>query len=378
MNTDKRSGLAMKLLMLLFVAAIFFSAILYTNQILEHAENNFGQASDNLNSWQQLRLKFELGLNGDALLQVGPEKNTIFFEIEIGESLNNILANLLNAGLIQESDLLRSYLIYSGLDRNIQAGRFELNGKMKDIDIAQALLDATPGQIKIVIFPGWRLEEIAASLGSAGFSFSEDSFLDNAFAYSDDFQFLSDLPSGHDLEGYFIAGDYQIDRELDAAALVHFLLQRSNLTLSEDLVESYETLGLTLHEALTLASIIEREALLEQEMAMIASVFLNRLEIGMRLEADPTAQYAAGFDEESQSWWVHPILSQHLELQSPYNTYTSDGLPPGPIASPSLAALQALANPEESPFFFFQADCDASGQHVFAITFEEHLKNNCP
>jgi len=113
-------------------------------------------------------------------------------------------------------------------------------------------------------------------------------------------------------------------------------------------------------------------------MTQISSVFLNRLAVDMKLEADPTVQYALGFDSESGTWWTNSISSQDLATDSPYNTYFYAGLPPGPIASPSLNALNAVAFPVISPFFFFQAACDGSGLHVFAVTFEEHLGNNCP
>jgi UPF0755 protein len=110
---------------------------------------------------------------------------------------------------------------------------------------------------------------------------------------------------------------------------------------------------------------------------MIASVFLNRVSAGLKLEADPTVQYALGFDDATGSWWTNPLFTGHLSVNSPYNTYLVGGLPPGPIAAPSLDALQAVASPQETAYFFFQAECDGSGAHVFAETFEEHLGNNC-
>jgi UPF0755 protein len=107
-------------------------------------------------------------------------------------------------------------------------------------------------------------------------------------------------------------------------------------------------------------------------------VFHNRLAAGMRLEADPTVQYAVGYDAASASWWKSPLTSADLAIDSPYNTYLYGGLPPGPIAAPGSAALQAVAFPSASNFYFFQAACDGSGVHVFATTYEEHLANNCP
>jgi UPF0755 protein len=95
------------------------------------------------------------------------------------------------------------------------------------------------------------------------------------------------------------------------------------------------------------------------------------------LEADPTVQYALGFDASSGSWWKNPLTRADLSTVSPHNTYLNPELPPGPIAAPSYEALFAVGFPETSPYFFFQAACDGSGRHVFAVTFEEHLANNC-
>ena len=136
--------------------------------------------------------------------------------------------------------------------------------------------------------------------------------------------------------------------------------------------------NLSLHQAVTLASIIERETRADEEKALIASVFYNRLEAGMRLETDPTVQYALGYDPVGKTWWKSPLYLDDLAVNSPYNTYQNSGLPPGPISNPALATLIAALQPEESPYFFFRARCDGSGTHVFSITFEEHLNNACP
>ena len=126
--------------------------------------------------------------------------------------------------------------------------------------------------------------------------------------------------------------------------------------------------GLSLREAVTLASIIEREGVLNAERATIASVFFNRLELGMKLEADPTIQYAVGYDAANDSWWKSPLFQTDLELDSPYNSYLYPGLPPGPIANPGLSSLRAVAEPAQTQFIFFVADCsgEAPGSHNFS------------
>ena len=131
-----------------------------------------------------------------------------------------------------------------------------------------------------------------------------------------------------------------------------------------------------LHQVLTLASIVEREAVLDEERPTIAGVYLNRLARDMRLEADPTVQYAMGFQPASGQWWKTPVfLEEYGQVDSPYNTYLTTGLPPGPIAAPRLASIRAVLNPEQHDYLYFVAEPGGSGRHIFSRTFEEHLEN---
>jgi UPF0755 protein len=135
--------------------------------------------------------------------------------------------------------------------------------------------------------------------------------------------------------------------------------------------------GLTLYQAVTLASIVEREAVVDDERPLIAGVYLNRHRIGMKLDADPTVQYALGYQSDQQNWWKRGLTLEDLAVDSPYNTYVYTGLPPGPIASPGLDSLAAVVYPEASDYLYFRATCDGSGRHVFARTLEEQVANAC-
>lgn len=130
-------------------------------------------------------------------------------------------------------------------------------------------------------------------------------------------------------------------------------------------------------ELIKLASIIQRETQDSTEMPLIASVFYNRLAIDMRLETDPTVQYALGFDPATQTWWKAPLTFNDLAVESDYNTYKVQGLPPGPICSPGREAILAAFAPEQTGYYFFRAKCDGSLTHNFAVTYEEHLENGC-
>jgi UPF0755 protein len=135
---------------------------------------------------------------------------------------------------------------------------------------------------------------------------------------------------------------------------------------------------LDLYEGVILASIVEKEAVNSDEMPLIASVFHNRLAAGIKLDSDPTVQYAIGYNHEGNSWWKNPLFLGDLEYDSPFNTYIYPGLPPGPISNPSLEAIKAVAFPAQSTYFYFRSACDGQGGHVFAETFEEHVQNACP
>ena len=140
------------------------------------------------------------------------------------------------------------------------------------------------------------------------------------------------------------------------------------------MTQGFDRHGLDVYQAVILASIVEREAIVEEEMPVIASVFYNRLASGMKLESDPTVQYAMGYQTATKQWWKSPVtLDEYQNVNSPYNTYLKAGLPPGPICSPSLAAIVAVLEPAQTDYLYFLGRGD--GSHVFAKTYEEHQQN---
>jgi UPF0755 protein len=209
---------------------------------------------------------------------------------------------------------------------------------------------------------GWRLEEIAESLPNSGLAILPDIFLKEA--------------RKQDLEGYLFPGTYTVSRTTTTKALLDMLTTAFEKAITSELQTGFEKQGLSVDQAVRLASIIEREAIIDSEKPLIASVFLNRLAIGMKLEADPTVQYALGFKQGT--WWTNPLSADNLETDSPYNTYLYPGLPPGAICNPDLESLKAVAFPTQTTYYYFRATCDSSGLHNFAETFEEHVGNQCP
>ena len=187
-----------------------------------------------------------------------------------------------------------------------------------------------------------------------------------------------DFPENRSMEGFLYPGSYRVPRQTNIEQLLGILISEFESQLSLDLLDGFQRQGLNLHQAVTLASIVEREAIVAEEMPIIASVFLNRLAIGMPLEADSTVQYAVGFNPDQNTWWTNPLSMNDLQFDSPYNSYIYAGLPPGPIANPGSRAMRAVAFPAQSPYYYFRATCDDSGKHTFSETFEEHLNKACP
>ena len=340
------------------------------------AWQSFGAPGPSLNSYQRFTYALDLVWNtGDLTQPRDPGGADQLFVIQPGESVRSISDRLEQAGLIRNAQSFRTYLLWTGLDTIIQTGTYRLSPAQTGRDIAQMLKSTTLTEVTFSVLPGWRLEEIAASLPTSGLDITPADFLAAASAPANAPDFI---PAGASVEGFLSPGKYTLARTTSAEQLVFLLLQSFSSKLTPELQSGLTSHGLTVFQAVTMASIIQREAVVADEMPMIASVFYNRLGINMRLQTDPTVQYALGYDTARGSWWTTPLSLDDLKVDSPYNTYLNIGLPPGPISNPSLTALQAVAAPATSNYFYFQARCDKSGLHAFSETLEQHQQNNCP
>jgi UPF0755 protein len=365
-----------KLFIFIFLLLVLACSLLIFVTIPSQAVRIYGQPSPRLTFMQRIQYSVSLLWYDDLLTRPLDLNGTAqSFIIEPGESVNSVASHLEVVGLVRDAEAFRAYLIYSGLDTSIQAGEYRLSAAMSAIDIAHELQDATPEEITFVVLPGWRMEEIAASLPTSGLTITPDAFLAAAQTPPDGFDFLSGVDS---VEGFLYPDSYIFPRDTSAEEFIRELVRNFALHLSRDLQFGFEQQGLTIHEAVTVASIVQREAVQKEEAPLIASVYLNRLKIGMKLDADPTVQYAIGFNSLQKTWWTNPLSTNDLQFNSPYNTYIYTGLPPTPISNPDLDALNAVAFPAETAYYFFRAKCDRSGYHLFAETFEEHLRNGCP
>ncbi|MCB2202535.1 endolytic transglycosylase MltG [bacterium] len=338
----------------------------------------FGSPTSNLTLTQRILYPLELFTHKDALsTPTSLDGQEVAFTVESGESVSMVCLRLEQAGLIDDAELFRTYLVYSGLDRQLQSGNYQLNAGMSPLAIAADLLDATPANAMVTVLPGWRIEEVAANVAASGLAISAAEFTAAAYAPAPDLVAILPVESAPSLEGFLFPGSYTVPRESGLDTVLTMMLTAFGENVNQDLLDGFARQGLTTYEAVILASIIEKEAVVNDEKPLMASVFYNRLGDGIRLETDPTVQYGLGYQEDLQTWWKAPLASADLAVDSAYNTYVIFGLPPTPIANPDLSSLQAVAFPAETPYYFFRSACDGSGRHNFATTFEEHLDNAC-
>jgi UPF0755 protein len=286
----------------------------------------------------------------------------------------SISDRLQSAGIVGDASMIRDYLVYTGQDLSVQAGTYQVSAGMSIVDVARRLQDATPTEVNFVVLAGWRIEEIASSLPTSGLTITPDEFVAAASAPLPGYDILSEAST---TEGFLYPDSYVLPRATEASELLGELVRNFSQHLSAELREGFARQDLSVYQAVILASIVQREAVQPEEAPIIASVYLNRLKIKMRLEADPTVQYAAGYNLAQETWWTNPLGLEDLHRASPYNTYLNTGLPPAPIDNPGLGALRAVASPAATPYYYFTARCDGTGYHFFAATFDEHLGNLC-
>lgn len=373
----KRSSscLAVALLFLLLTAGIIGILAIGVPYL---AYRSFGESNGALTYLQRWQYSAQVTINQrnlkTALYSTAPGST---FTIQTGESINDIAFHLESAGLIPDAGAFRSYLIYKGYDTQIKAGDHNLSPAMSPLQIAETIRNIYSEEVSFVILPGWRAEEIAAALPTSGIQVTPEEFLKVVYDPIS-LQMGEFLPTGATLEGFMYPGEYTIDRNISAEDLAKTFVLRFQSQVSPDLRSQIEAQGLTFYQGIILASIVQRETFEDSERPQIASVFYNRLATGMKLETDPTVQYSLGYSSEWGNWWKSPLNAADLGVQSDFNTYLINGLPPHPICNPALQAIQAVAAPAETDYFYFRAKCDGSGLHIFARTFDEHVGNACP
>lgn len=280
----------------------------------------------------------------------------VVFEITPGQTVSQIAQNLKQKEIIKSTLWFKLVTRLSSSDRDLKAGKYDLRTRMPAESVLNCIKSGQCQHLaKVTILEGWRSEEIAEMLSERNIT---------------DPQAFLNIVHQKDLEGHLFPSTYHFAENTPAQAVVDTLLNQYNNKITP-LLQRYQT-PLTEKQVLTLASIVEREAVFHDERPKIAAVYLNRLKIGKRLEADPTVQYAVGFNFRENRYWKKGLTYKDLRVDSPYNTYRYNGLPPAPIANPSYQSVEAVLNPEpDFEALYFVAD--NTGRHDFSRTYNEHL-----
>lgn len=278
--------------------------------------------------------------------------------IKPGMSGAAVAQKLKKEGVIRSELLFRGLLRLTSSANDLKAGTFDLQKNTSELEVINCIKSGRCTHYeKVTFLEGWRSEEMAEELVSRGIT--------------DGYEFLR-IVRRENLEGYLFPSTYLFSLDMSPRTVVNEMLAQYRKNIIP-LFEKYPT-SLTEPQVLTLASIVEREAVVHDERPQIAAVYLNRFNIGKRLEADPTVQYALGFALRENRYWKKGLTYKDLKFDSPYNTYRYGGLPPGPICNPGYESVKAVLRP--TPHFdalYFVAE--SGGRHVFSRTFDEHLRN---
>ena len=288
-----------------------------------------------------------------------------FVEIPTGSGTRSIGDRLVAAGVVRDPLTFKVALLLSGQARGLKAGDYRFDRPMTPFE---ALRKIARGEVYVVnlTFPeGLNMRELAAIAESHGVGTAAE-FVEAA----NDRSLIRALdPSARNLEGYLFPDTYPVTRRTDTARLVRVMVDRFAHVLTSEMRSAVEQRGLSIHQTVTLASIVEKEAARPEERPLVAAVYLNRFRLGIPLQCDPTVIYAL----QLAGKYTGNLRRDGLMFDSPYNTYRYPGLPPGPIASPGRASLDATIHPADVDYIYFVSRND--GSHAFARTLDEHNRN---
>ena len=292
----------------------------------------------------------------EGLLPVNTNnKASVIFVIDRGTPLQNIIKDLYKQNLIRSE--ISFYLLtkQKGIDSNLQAGVFRLSQSMSAQEIATAL---TKGSLDILVtfIEGLRKEEVAQILAEK-VAIPSVEFIESA------------------QEGYLFPDTYFISKGATTEMVLLKFKENFDRKYTEEMRQTAIKKNLTDLQVITLASLVEREAKAYPDRVQVASIMLRRLSIGMKLDIDATVQYAVGYQSNTHTWWKKNLTLFDLKINSPYNTRTHAGLPPGPIGNPGLSAIQAVleATPN-TPYLYYISNTKGTQMH-YAGTLEEHNEN---
>jgi UPF0755 protein len=303
------------------------------------------------------------------------------FTVARGDNVKAVGQSLEKKGLIKSRLYFELYVFFQKKGASLQAGTYRLSPRSSIKEIVEIISQGkvVSREKEITIIPGWTLRNIAGYFSEQGISAESEFYrlageplkkyglTERPADYSSRFDFLSDKPKNYGLEGYLFPDTYRIYDSAGPEEAVLKMLANFNGKFSPEMRQETSRQGKTIYQIITMASLIEKEVRSEKDMKIVSGIFWGRMKTGQALQSCATLSYILGKPK--------PVYSlEDTEIKSPYNTYQNRGLPPGPIANPSLAAIKAAIYPEETDYNYFLSRPD-TGETVFSKTYEEHLRN---
>jgi len=306
-----------------------------------------------------------------AVLRPSPSIKEVRFQIQHGDSLPDIAQSLSEAKVLNSRFLFMVYLLSNNMADSIQAGIYTIPAGATVVDLAEMFQHGV-NDTKVTFLEGWRVEEFARLAASKLDKVEYETFVEMAKPY----------------EGYLFPDTYELALDTDEEQLLQILTTTFAKKTKDLILPSHEEeLGLTKEQIIVMASLVEREVRLQEDREIVAGIMLKRLKEDMKLDVDATTQYVVApnrlcnkyecvvtFDTMlDYSWWPHDLTEDELNLNSPYNTRKNKGLPPEPICSPSISAIEAVLKNSKTPYYFYLND--VQGNTHYATTLEEHNIN---
>lgn len=292
-------------------------------------------------------------------LTAGEGKNVQILDFEQGYSLKKIAAELEEKKIIRSARTFLLYARFHGYDARAKAGTYQLNDGMRVAEIMTKLVSGDTYVHRFAVPEGYSIYQIGELLESRGL-FTKDNFLRQCFNR----QLLNELEiEGRSVEGYLYPSTYDITPKMNEADVIRLMVEQFHKVYAQKFADRTKAAGISKKDIITLASMVEKEAVVASERPLISSVFFNRLKKGMPLQSDPTAVYGVRA-------FSGKVTRADILRSSPYNTYRINGLPPGPIGNPAGAAIEAVLNPSSTRYLYFVARKD--GTHHFSATLDEH------
>lgn len=305
-----------------------------------------------------------------ALLLLLPESSTstgeeqpTYVQIRQGMTAGEIGSLLQEKGVITSQYRFWFLAKLNGVDSHFKTGNYAFQSHMETRDVLQQLVHGASVVMRFTIPEGYNVNEIARTLAEKGIVNQKD-FLREAKNFAP-YDYMTGNPhETYRAEGFLFPDTYEVRGDIETADVLHLMADEFNQKLTSELRARADEMGLSVYELITLASLVEKEARFEDDRPVIAQVFLKRLRIGMPLQSDTTIQYLLDAPKED-------VSISDTKIDSPYNTYQHMGLPPGPIANPGIASIQAVLWPADTDYLYFVADRE--GHNHYSQSYEEHL-----